>query len=136
VARRPNDKWAKRVAEEAAALARGSLSPDDASAVLLWPELLRSRTDSVLAAFEDQLRALVFSSDEEVMGAVRLVVLALNEVNERQGRAGSIGYETDEREELCAYIDASLEESGIDVRALEHRRGMDRGEITDTWRDW
>jgi len=63
-------------------------------------------------------------------------VLALNKVNEQQGRAGSIGYETGEREELCEYIDASLEESGIDVRALEARREIDHGEIAGNWREW
>jgi len=63
-------------------------------------------------------------------------VLALNKVNERQRDAGSIGYETGEREELCEYIDASLEESGIDVRGLEGRHGIDRAEIAGNWRDW
>jgi hypothetical protein len=135
VARRPNDEWAERVAEEAADLARGSLSPDDASAAVLWPEPLRSGTDSALTAFEDQLGALVSPSDEEVMSAVRRVVLALNEVNGQQGRAGVTGYETEEREELCEYIEASLEESGIDVRALAARLGMDQP-ITDNRRDW
>ncbi|HEY4850591.1 MAG TPA: hypothetical protein VII22_07330 [Streptosporangiaceae bacterium] len=136
MARRPSDEWRRRVAEEAAELEQGSLSPADASAAVLWPESLRSGTDSVLAAFEGELRALASPSDEDVLGAVRRVVLALNKVNEQQGRAGSIGYETGEREELCEYIDASLEEFGIDVRALEARRGIDRGEIAGNWREW
>jgi hypothetical protein len=136
VARRPSDEWRRRVAEEAAELEQGSPSPDDAAAAVVWPESLRSGTDSVLAAFEDELRALASPSDEDVLGAVRRVVLALNKINEQQARAGSIGYETGEREELREYIDASLEESGIDVRALEARRGIDRGEIAGNWRAW
>jgi hypothetical protein len=109
---------------------------DDVNAAVVWPEPLRSGTDTVLAAFEEQLRALASLSDEDVLRAVRRVVLALNEVNDRQSRTGSFGYETAEREELCEYIDASLEESGIDVRALETRHGIDRGEIAGKWRRW
>jgi hypothetical protein len=37
---------------------------------------------------------------------------------------------------VCEYIDASLQESGIDVRALEARCGIDRGDITGSWRHW
>jgi hypothetical protein len=46
------------------------------------------------------------------------------------------GYETDEREELCDYIDALLSEYGIDVEALAARKNIGRWEITDTWRQW
>jgi hypothetical protein len=52
-------------------------------------------------------------------------------------RSGQTGYETTEREELCEYIDASLEESGIDVQALEARQGIDpRDGLAGQWRDW
>jgi hypothetical protein len=136
VARRPSDEWHRRVAEEAAEVAQGSLSPDDVNAAVVWPEPLRSGTDTVLAAFEEQLRTLASPSDEDVLRAVRQVALALNEVNDRQSHTGSFGYETEEREELCKYIDASLEESRIDVRALEARHGIDRGEIAGNWRRW
>jgi hypothetical protein len=70
------------------------------------------------------------------LAAVRRLVLALNKINDEHVRAGQVGYETGEREELCNYIDASLTDSGIDVGALAARRGLGRWEITDVWRTW
>jgi hypothetical protein len=58
MARRPNDEWQQQVDEQAAALAEGSLTPDDAYASRLWPESLRVGTDAALATFEHELRAL------------------------------------------------------------------------------
>jgi hypothetical protein len=136
VAMRPSEEWQRKVDEQAAELAQGALSPDDAYASNLWPESLRIGTDAALASFEDELRALKSASDEDVLALVQRVVLALNKINKQHGNAGLMGYETDEREELCDYIDASLEESGIDVAALEARNGIDRWQITGRWRDW
>jgi len=49
----------------------------------------------------------------------------------------SLRVETDAaRDELCWYIDASLEESGIDVAALEARHGIEPGELIGAWRHW
>ncbi|MET9695325.1 hypothetical protein ABZY31_00105 [Streptomyces sp. NPDC006529] len=54
-----------------------------------------------------------------------------------EGRAGPQGGgRGEEREQLCDYIDRSLTGSGVDVTALAARRGIDRSEITDRWRDW
>ncbi|MFE8946150.1 hypothetical protein [Streptomyces sp. NPDC007856] len=44
--------------------------------------------------------------------------------------------ETDEREELCDCIDASLAEHGVDVVALTARHGLDGYQLTDKWRKW
>jgi hypothetical protein len=136
VVQRPNVEWQRQVDEQAAELARGSLTPAEAYADRLWPESLRIDTDKALATFEDELRALRSPSDENVLDLVQRVVLALNEVNRQHVSAGLMGYETGEREQLCYYIDASLEESGIDVAALEERNGIDRWEIAGPWRDW
>jgi hypothetical protein len=105
-------------------------------ASVLWPESLIAGTDSALAAFEDELSALGSPSDEEVFAVVERVVLALNRVNEQQVSAGQTGIETDEREALCDYIDASLRERKIDIDALAARNGIGRWAITDRWRDW
>ncbi len=78
VAMRPSDEWQRRVEEQAAELAQGTLSPEDAYASGLWPESLRVSTDAALAAVEDQLRALAAPSDAEVLAVVKRVVLALN----------------------------------------------------------
>ena len=136
VARRPSDDWRCKVEEQAAMLAQGSLSPDEAYASHLWPESLLVSTDAALAAFEDELHALVSPSDDDILSVVMRVVLVLNKINEQQGRAGQMGYETGEREELCDYIDASFGEAGIDVEALAARHGIGRWEITDAWRRW
>jgi hypothetical protein len=133
---RPNETWQQQVDEQAAGLASGSLSPDDAYAAELWPESLRTQTDTALAAFEDELRALKSGSDEEVLGVIERAVLALNKINEGHVDEGLTGYETGEREQLCAYIDASLAEAGVDVEALEQRNGIDHGDIAGQWREW
>ncbi|MFF5596643.1 hypothetical protein ACFY7K_33465 [Streptomyces althioticus] len=45
-------------------------------------------------------------------------------------------FRTDEREELCEYIDQSLTEHGVDVVALTARHGLGRYQLTDKWRQW
>jgi len=99
----------------------------------LFPDSLLARTDEVLAAFEASVTALADPSDDEVFAAVERVVLALNAVNVEYDEAA---YETDEREELCAYLDETLTEASVDVAALAARRGLTRHEITDAWREW
>ncbi len=114
-------------------MAQGALTPDQTCAAKLWPESLLNSTDAALTGFEDNLRILTSPSDDDVLDTVKRLVLVLNQINAQYGGAG---YETDEREELCDYIDASLSEAGIDVEALTARRDMGRWEITDTWRQW
>lgn len=43
---------------------------------------------------------------------------------------------TDEREELCHYIDEALTEHGVDVVGLTARHGLGRYQLTDQWRKW
>ncbi len=99
----------------------------------LFPESLLAATDSALLAFESDLSLLGTPDDRQVFEAVERVVLVLNRIHEDHDGAG---YETEEREELCLYLDRTLVEHGIDVAALAARRGIDRAEITDDWRDW
>jgi hypothetical protein len=136
VVTRPSDEWQRLVEEQAAELAAGTLSPDDAYAAVLWPESLRVSTSAALASFERELHALASPSDAEVLDIVQRLVVALNKIHGLHLRSGSISYETGERDELCDYIDASLEEAGIDVPALEARHGIESGEIAGQWRDW
>jgi hypothetical protein len=120
MADRPTEVWRADVAED----------PDRAD---LYPESLILRTDEVLAEFEVEVADFEAPSDDDVFSAVENVVLALNAVNEEHDETG---YETDERELLCAYIDETLTEAGIDVAALAARRGLGKYEITDKWREW
>jgi hypothetical protein len=120
MADRPTDTWRAYVAED----------PDSAE---LYPESMMLRTDEVLAEFEAEVAAFDDPSDDEVFAAVENVVLALNAVHEEYDEAA---YETEERENLCAYLDATLTEAGVDVAALAARAGIGRYEITDKWREW
>ncbi|MFB7437683.1 hypothetical protein ACFC01_04900 [Streptomyces mirabilis] len=130
---RPSARWRARVDEEATELAAGTRSPSDAFLSELFPESLLVATDEALRAFELNVEVLRDQDDEQVFEAIKRVVLVLNEINEDHDGAG---YETQEREDLCLYIDHTLMEHGIDVPALAARRGISRTEITDDWRDW
>ncbi|GGT16249.1 hypothetical protein GCM10010271_18920 [Streptomyces kurssanovii] len=95
------------------------------------PQLLAA-TDVALGAYETEVAGLGSAAgDEEVLAAVRRVVLALNAVDDEHG-----AYCTVEREDLCEYIDAVLAEHGVDVAALAGRNGMDGDDIAGEWRDW
>jgi hypothetical protein len=133
MAERPTMSWRRGIAEEAEELAAGTLDPECACMAGLFPEELLTATDAVFDVFETELPGLVEASDERVFVVVERVILALNAVNEaHNGNA----FETDEREELCDYIDGSLTEHGVDVVALTARRGLGRYQLTDKWRKW
>jgi len=133
---RPSDEWQRQVDEQAAQMARGELSAEDAYAMALWSDSLRADTDAALNTFEAELGALNHPPDADVLRVAERLVVGLNQVNGTHVNAGLVGYETEEREQLCDYIEASLEEAGIQVRALEARNGMSQGELVDRWRDW
>ncbi|KOV20603.1 hypothetical protein ADK90_12945 [Streptomyces sp. XY413] len=122
-------------ADTAREVAAGTLSPECADVADLYPESLLRATDAALEVFEDGVRALRQPSDEAVVGAVERVVLALNAID-RDEQHGGPHFCTEEREQLCDYIDLTLSEHGVDVAALAARRGIDRAAITDRWRDW
>lgn len=130
---RPSVRWRARVDEEARELAAGTRALGDAFLSELFPESLLVATDKALCAFKSDVEALRDEDDEQVFEAIKSVVLVLNEINEEHDGAG---YETEEREELCLYIDQILTEHGVDVPALAARRGIGRTEITNDWRDW
>ncbi|MFC7969395.1 hypothetical protein [Streptomyces cinereoruber] len=134
MANRPPENWRAWMAEVARDIEAGISGPECAGAVEMYPESLLRATDSALETFEAEMRGLVEPSDEEVFGVVERVVLALNAVDD--ANHGGVGYCTEEREQLCEYIDLTLGEHGVDVVALAARKGIDRAEITDAWRDW
>ncbi|NEA49882.1 hypothetical protein [Streptomyces sp. SID10815] len=133
MAERPTTNWRSGIAQEAAELAAGTLDPDCACMVELFPRELLLETDAVLDVFEAELLTLTEEDDARIFAAVERVVLALNAVNEAHD---DCAFETDEREQLCAYIDRTLTERGVDVASLTVRHGLGRHELTDRWRDW
>lgn len=112
-------------------MAAGTLEPEQAVLARFFPESMVSATERVLASFDEQVRALSAPSDDEVLAVVERVVLDLNAVNADHG---GVAYETDEREELCAYIEKSVGEAGVDVPALVARRRLE--DLTYEWREW
>ncbi|MFF3319367.1 hypothetical protein ACFYV5_28210 [Streptomyces sp. NPDC003035] len=135
MAKRPPENWRAWMAEIARAVATGELEPECASAAEMYPESLLQATDAALETFEGDVRALREPSDEEVFATIERVVVALNTVDGDDSHGGAC-YCTEEREQLCEYIDLTLSEHGVDVAALAARRGINRAEITDDWRDW
>lgn len=133
MAERPTTGWREGIEEERRELEAGTLDPECACRAELFPEGLLTAADDVLDAFEEDLLSLQRASDERVFGAVQRVVLALNMVNDDHDGGA---YETDEREQLCDYIDKALTEQGVDVVALTARHGLGRYQLTDRWRDW
>ncbi|AZP19223.1 hypothetical protein EJC51_26035 [Streptomyces aquilus] len=133
MAERPTTNWRHGIAEEAEELAAGTLDPECACMAALYPEELLATTDAALDAFEHELPGLGEASDEQVFAVVERFVLALNEVNDANNGGA---FETDEREELCDFIDESLTEHGVDVVALTARHGLGRYQLTNKWRKW
>ncbi|MFI8069488.1 hypothetical protein ACIF85_11990 [Streptomyces sp. NPDC086033] len=133
MAERPTTSWRHGIVEEAQEVAAGTLDPECACMAELYPEELLSATDAVLDAFEGELPGLGEARDEQVFAVVERVVLALNAVNDANNGGA---FETDEREELCDYIDESLAEHGVDVTALTARQGLGPYQLTNKWRKW
>ncbi|OQD51704.1 hypothetical protein BM536_038625 [Streptomyces phaeoluteigriseus] len=133
MAERPTTNWRRGIAKEAAELSAGTLDPDCACMVELFPGELLVEIDAVLDVFDAEVPTLAEGDDTQIFAAVERVVLALNAVNEAHDECA---FETDEREQLCACIDEALSEQGVDVAALTARYGLGRHELTDRWRDW
>jgi len=130
----PPENWRAGTAEEAREPAAGTSDPECAGMAQLYPESLLRAPDEALQAFERDLSTPAEPSDDQVLDSVKHVVLRLDAIDDDSHHGGS-GYDTDEREHLCEYIDQTLTEHGIEVAALAARRGIGRAEITDAWRD-
>ncbi|SEP08439.1 hypothetical protein SAMN05216267_10952 [Actinacidiphila rubida] len=109
------------------------LDPECARMADSYSENFLSDTDAVLTEFQSNVSAIAEPMDDQVFHVVGSVVLALNEVNDRYETST---FDTDEREQLCVFIDEVLTEHGIDVAGLAARHRISRYEITDRWRRW
>ncbi|MER6619173.1 hypothetical protein [Streptomyces sp. NPDC000931] len=133
MAERPSQYWRSEIAKEANAVADGTLIPDCASFLGVYSESFLEAVDAALAAFEVEARELDEASDRTILAVVERVVLALNRVNQE---ATGGGIDTDEREQICLFIDEVLNENGVNVDGLAARNGVSRYAITDRWRQW
>lgn len=129
------ESWREEKAEERRKFAAGEISADDCYMERLFPDAFIDRTENLLKAFVASVDQCSSAPDDfpQIMRHVEMLVVALNKVNEDFDH-GVI--ETDEREELCAFIDAVIIEKGIDIEALAASQNCGRHEITDEWRDW
>ncbi|WP_426506047.1 hypothetical protein ACPPVO_49495 [Dactylosporangium sp. McL0621] len=127
---RLTQRWRRETAEQAAAVAAGTLPADEAYALTAFPPEFVAAVDTALEAYEREITGLEPRTDEAVWAAVERVVVALNEADLECGHP----IETITREELSEYIEEVLDEAGIDVEALLERRGAD--EAAGEWRDW
>ncbi|MEV0132994.1 DUF5713 family protein [Dactylosporangium sp. NPDC050688] len=127
---RLSHRWRREAAEQEAAVAAGTMSPDEAYALTFFPPAFVAAVDAALEAYEQEVASLEPPADAAVWAAVERVVLALNDVDLAFGHH----IETMTREELSEYIEDVLAEAGIDVEALLERRGVD--EAAGEWRDW
>src|SRR6185369_4933925 len=123
-------RWRRETVEETAAVAAGTLPPDEAYALSAFPPQFVAAVDAALEAYEQEIEGLNPPTDEAVWPAVERVVRTLNGVDLDFGQH----IETITREELSEYIEDVLAEAGIDVEALLERRSVD--EAAGEWRDW
>ncbi|WP_069462003.1 hypothetical protein [Actinacidiphila rubida] len=130
---RPSEHWRALITEEGRQVTAGMLDPECARMADSYSENFLSDTDAVLTEFQSNVSAIAEPMDDQVFHVVGSVVLALNEVNDRYETST---FDTDEREQLCVFIDEVLTEHGIDVAGLAARHRISRYEITDRWRRW
>jgi hypothetical protein len=82
-----------------------------------------NEAEAALRVFAEALAAA--EDDQDALSAVRSLVVELNGLGGMDGRHGNF-IETEEREELCHYIDVTLAKHGYEFE----------GDITEQWRDW
>jgi hypothetical protein len=84
-------------------------------------------TDGVAESYDS------FYDQTQIMTLVERVVVALNHLNESCSHSM---IETDQREDICAFIEEAIIASGTDLDDLAASLNCTRHEITDEWRDW
>ena len=127
--------WREAKTEERRKFEAGEISADDCYMEQLFPDEFIDRTEHLLKAFVASIDQCSSSPNDfpQVMQHVEVLVVALNKVNEDFDHSV---IETNEREELCAFIDEVIIAKGIDIEALAASQNLGRHEITDEWRDW
>ena len=133
--RPPTECWNERKAEERRRLAAGEISEAECHKAQLFPDAFVERTDALLKEFVASTEQCSPSESDFhlIMESIETLVVALNQVNEDFDHSV---IETDEREELCEFIDATVAARGVDLDKLAAFHGCGRHELTDQWRDW
>ena len=129
-------KWRQQKLDEQRAYEAGEITADECYMEQLFPDEFIDRTEPVLKKFAAEIEVLAKQNTDNldaVLDATKNLVLALNQINVDFDHAV---IETDEREQLCQYIDDVIDSSGIGVKRLAEHMNCDRHEITDEWREW
>lgn len=129
------DLWRERKAEEQRAFKAGEIAADDVVMDKLFPDEFIDKTELLLKDFIASIDQCSTSDHDfpHVMQCIEALVVSLNQVNEEFDFEV---IETDEREELCAFIDDVIIAKGIDIEALAAAQNCGRHELTDQWREW
>lgn len=127
--------WREQKAEERRALAAGEITADDCFMDQLFPDEFIDKAENLLKDFVAAIDQCPTSAQgfPQVMRGVETLVVALNRLNEEFDFEV---IETDEREDLCAFIEETIIARGIDIEALAAAQNCSRHEITDQWREW
>ncbi len=131
----PTDSWNERKAEERREFEAGKIIKSDCYMERLFPDAFVDITERLLKNFVVSVEQCSPSATDfpQVMQHIEALVNTLNKVNEDFDHSV---IETDEREELCAFIDEVIIARGIDIEALAASQNCGRHELTDQWRDW
>lgn len=131
----PTVEWRERRDEEQKELDSGALAKGDAFLTRIHPDAFLVRMENILTEYVEDVGKCEKSAAgfESVMKAIEKCVLAVNAVNrEYDGRS----VETDEREDICLFMDAVIVARGIDIDSLAASQKCRRYELTDRWREW
>ncbi|MEW6435897.1 MAG: hypothetical protein AB1508_01855 [Pseudomonadota bacterium] len=132
---RPSTRWRDAKRQEAEDLANGRIAADECYMLQLFPDDFIAKTEAVLDAYSAAIAKLPTTADAypDVMAQIKTAVVALNDINEAGDRDL---IETDEREDLCAFLEQVIIRHGIDIDALAKSQNVGRHELTDRWREW
>ncbi|GAA0477350.1 hypothetical protein Ade02nite_68720 [Paractinoplanes deccanensis] len=123
-------RWQREIADQQAAVAAGTLSPDEAYAAQIYPPEFIAAVDAAMARYEAAV-TVPAPSDEAIWSAIEELTEAVNEADEETGTIDTII-----REDLSQYLDDVLTAAGVDVEALATRRGTDPADLAGEWREW
>jgi hypothetical protein len=126
----PTVRWREQRDEEQRELDSGKRSKKHAFFTRIHPDAFLIRMERILGELVQGVGNCEQSAAgfEPVMKAIQKCVEGVNAVN-RDFDGSSI--ETDEREEICAFIDAVIVARGIDIEALAASQKCSRHELTD-----
>jgi hypothetical protein len=125
--------WRDEKINEKRQFEAGEIDASECCMAELFPDEFINETEPLLQSLADRISDIDELDYPAVSDAIKTLVMALNQINEKFDQAV---IETGEREQLCQFIEDVIEESAVDLGKYAVNFGCDSSEITDTWRDW